>query len=55
MSHNPFWDPNLVYSVVIDNGALKTLGKLRFCLTICKSWNYVHFWQKNRVSALKIA
>jgi hypothetical protein len=26
MSHNPFWDPNLVYSVVIDNDTLKTLA-----------------------------
>ena len=25
------------------------------CLTICGSGNYVHFWQKNEVSTLKIA
>ncbi len=54
MSHNPFRDPNLLYSAVIDNGTLKTLEKILFD-SICKSWDYVRFWQKNRVSILKIA
>ena len=39
MSHNPFGDPMLFYSVVIDNGGLKTLEKFGFRLTICRSEN----------------